>query len=99
MNRHDRRASKTTPAAAAAAPDDKELFVQLSDSFISAANKMNKKHPAPVIHMPMLYAAARYGAFIGKSVLKVPDREAYLNEMTQRYRIMLQTHLDDPTLG
>ena len=53
----------------------------------------------PGLNRDQYGASARYGAFVGKSVLKVPDQEAYLNDMTQRYRVMLQTHLNDPDLG
>ena len=49
--------------------------------------------------MAFLYAAARYNAYVGKSVLDVADHESFVKEMTQHYADMLRQHLGDPSLG
>lgn len=96
-NRHERRAKKAT-SAPPAPPTEQEIFASLTRDFIDLANKANRKHSGPQVAMPFLYAAARYTAFIGKSVLKVEDHDTYLEQLTQRFHAMLKEHLADPSL-
>ncbi|MGE4060470.1 MAG: DUF3144 domain-containing protein [Sphingomonadales bacterium] len=78
--------------------DPAQQFAELSNRFIDIANRANKTVPAPEVHLPFLYAAARYGAFVAKAALKVTDHEAYVEEMSRRYAEMLRRHLADPGL-
>lgn len=82
----------------AAESDPEAQFAELSNRFIEMANRANKTISAPEVHLPFLYAAARYGAFVAKAALKVSDHEAYVEEMSRRYAEMLRRHLADPSL-
>jgi hypothetical protein len=47
----------------------------------------------------MLYAAARYSAYVAKSILNVPNHEDFVQEMTVQYQEMLRQNLGDPGLS
>ena len=48
-------------------------FLKLADRFIDVANRENARTPASELHMAFLYAAARYNAYVGKTVLDVDN--------------------------
>lgn len=73
-------------------------FVTLADRFIDLANRENRKVNATQLHMAFLYAAARYNAFVAKTVLNVESHEDFITDMTRNYQEMLRNHLADPTL-
>jgi hypothetical protein len=77
---------------------DTGAFLKVADTFIDLANRQNRRVKATELHMAFLYAAARYNAYVGKSILGVPDHEGFVREMTGRYQEMLRQHLADPAL-
>lgn len=81
-------------------PDaDTVRFLTLADKFITLANSESDTEDAANIHMPFLYAAARYNAFVAKAVLNVSDQEHFIDQITEDYANMLRQHLADPGLG
>jgi hypothetical protein len=92
MNRQDRRAGR------AAGDMDQSAFLKLADRFIDVANRENRKVPAPDLQLAFLWAAARYNAFVGKSLIRIDDHEAYVTEMTKTYQEMLRQNLADPSI-
>jgi hypothetical protein len=79
-------------------PLDTTAFLKLADKFIDLANRQNAKVKATELHLAFLYAAARYNAYVGKSILNVADHEDYVQKMNTQYMEMLRQHLADPTL-
>lgn len=91
-NRKTRRAARKEGAL------DTAAFLKVADGFIDVANRQNQKVRATDLHMAFLYAAARYNAFVGRSVLDIENDEIYVKEMGDQYREMLRQHLADPGL-
>ena len=77
---------------------DGDSFVRLADQFISLANKRGQKVEATDMQLVMMFAAARYGAHVGKNILDVDDHESYVDHLTKQYQDMLRTHMSDPTV-
>lgn len=92
MKRNRRRALRDD------GPLDTSAFLKLADKFIDLANRQNSRVKATDLHMAFLYAAARYNAYVGKSILNVADHENYVQKMNAQYVEMLRQHLADPTL-
>ena len=92
-NRKQRRVARSEGAL------DTAAFLKLADKFIDLANRQNQRVKATELHVAFLYAAARYSAYVGKSVLDVANHEDFVKEMTDRYREMLRQHLADPALA
>lgn len=60
--------------------DQKDLeFRQLADSFINVANDHSEKLDAPIVGSSMMYASARFSAFVVASNSK--DRDQYETEI------------------
>lgn len=95
-NRRERRAAKK--AARKEGELDTEAFLKLADKFIDLANRENRQAKATQLHMAFLYAAARYSAFVAKSVANVDEHEKFVNHMVEQYREMLRQHLADDSL-
>ncbi|MGI9372988.1 MAG: DUF3144 domain-containing protein [Hyphomicrobiales bacterium] len=91
-NRKQRRAARTEGQL------DTAGFLKVADSFIDVANRHNRTVQATQLHMAFLYAAARYNAHVGKSVLNIDDHEEYVETLTNEYRDFLRQHLADETL-
>lgn len=79
-------------------PLDTPAFLKLADKFIDLANRQNYRVKATDLHLAFLYAAARYNAYVGKTILNVADHEAYVQKMNAQYIEMLRQHLADPAL-
>lgn len=77
---------------------DTMAFLKLADKFIDLANRENARVKATDLHMAFLYAAARYNAFVAKTVLGVDQHEPFVASMTEQYRDMLRQHLADASL-
>ena len=77
---------------------DGDSFVRLADQFISLANQRSKKIVPTELQLAMLFAAARYGAHVGKNVLELDEQEEFIDHMTKQYQDMLRTHMADPTV-
>jgi hypothetical protein len=92
-NRQQRRAARTQGQL------DTAGFLKVADTFIDLANRHNKQVQATQLHMAFLFAAARYNAHVGKSVLEVKDHEEYVETMTGEYRDFLRQHLADGALS
>ncbi len=95
----DDRNRKARRAARAEGPFDSEAFLKLADKFIDLANRQNTRVNATDLHMAFLYAAARYNAHVGKSVLDVADHEIFVKDMTDHFADMLRQHMADPSVG
>ena len=91
-NRSQRRAARGQ------GPLDTTEFLRLADKFIDLANRQNARVKATELQVAFLYAAARYNAYVGKSVLDVPNHEDYVKKMSAQYTEMLRQHLADPAL-
>ena len=92
-NRKQRRAARSEGHL------DTTAFLKLADKFIDVANRENQRVKATELHMAFLYAAARYNAYVAKSVLQVANHEEFVKTMTGHYQEMLRQHLGDPGLG
>lgn len=77
---------------------DTVAFLGMADKFIDLANRENSTAKATDLHMAFLYAAARYNAFVAKTVLNVEAHEPFVDEMVGHYREMLRQHLADSSL-
>ena len=91
-NRKDRRAASSEGGL------DTPGFLRAADKFIDVANRENKRVKATDLHMAFLYAAARYNAFVAKTVLNVDQHEDFVSHMAEQYREMLRQHLADESL-
>lgn len=79
-------------------PLDTTAFLKVADKFIDLANRQNRLVKATELHVAFLYAAARYNAYVGKSILSVANHEDYVKQMSAQYVEMLRQHLADPAL-
>ncbi len=77
---------------------DTTAFLKLADKFIDLANRENRNVKATQLHMAFLFAAARYNAYVAKSVTNVDEHEKFVDHMVNQYREMLRQHLADETL-
>ncbi len=93
MNRKDRRAARAEGRL------DTTGFLRLADRFIDLANRENRKVQATQVHMAFLFAAARYNAFVAKSILQIDNHEEFVETMTGEYRDMLRQHLADDAIA
>lgn len=95
----DERNRKERRAARAEGELDTVAFLKIADKFIDVANRENQRVKATDLHMAFLYAASRYNAFVGNSILLVDNHEAYIKEMSDHYKEMLRQNLADPGLS
>jgi hypothetical protein len=93
MNRKQRRATRTEGHL------DIPAFLKLADKFIDVANQHNRRVKATEVHIAMLYASARYSAYVASTILSVSNHEEFVREMTAKYQEMLRQHLADPSLA
>ncbi len=77
---------------------DTTAFLKLADKFIDLANRENRNVQATQLHMAFLFAAARYNAYVAKTVANVDEHEKFVDHMVNQYREMLRQHLADETL-
>ena len=92
-NRKDRRAARAEGHL------DTAGFLEVADSFIDLANRHNRRFNATQLHMAFLFAAARYNAYVAKTVLDVEDHEEFVEKLTAEYRDFLRQHLGDEGLS
>jgi len=92
-NRKERRAARSEGNL------DSTGFLRIADSFIDLANRHNRTINATQLHMALLFASARYSAYVGKTVLEVEDHEAFVKRMTGEFQDFLRQHLADDTLA
>jgi len=78
---------------------DTAAFLKVADKFIDLANRENSTVQATELHMAFLFAAARYNAYVAKTVMGVDEHEKFVTHMVEQYREMLRQHLADETLG
>ncbi|MGF1649274.1 MAG: DUF3144 domain-containing protein [Hyphomicrobiaceae bacterium] len=77
---------------------DTAAFIKVANKFIDLANRENQTVKATDLHLAFLWAAARYNAHVGKTVLGVESHEAYVQDLAAQYSEMLRQHLADPSL-
>lgn len=77
---------------------DTTTFLKTADKFIDLANRENQKINANDLHMAFLYAAARYNAYVAKTIQRVDEHEKFVTHMVKQYQEMLRQHLADETL-
>jgi len=94
----DTRSRKERRAARKDGELDTAAFLKLADKFIDLANRENRSVKATQLHMAFLFAAARYNAYVAKSVTSVEEHEKFVDHMVNQYREMLRQHLADETL-
>jgi hypothetical protein len=94
----DRPNRKARRAARKEGELDTMAFLKVADKFIDVANRENAHVKATDLHMAFLYAAARYNAYVGKSVVGLDEHEKFVTHMVEQYREMLRQHLADETL-
>lgn len=92
MNRKQRRAARKEGRL------DTAEFLKVADKFIDLANRENKRVQANELHMAFLYAAARYNAYVAKTVIEIEEHEPFVAEMVKNYQEMLRQHLADKGL-
>ncbi len=73
-------------------------FLKVADKFIDVANRENARVKATDLHMAFLYAAARYNAYVAKTVLDVEEHEKFVTHMVEQYKDMLRQNLADQSL-
>lgn len=94
----DTRSRNARRAARKEGELDSTAFLKLADKFIDLANRENAQVKATQLHMAFLYAAARYNAYVAKSVGNVEDHEKFVQHMVKQYQEMLRQHLADESL-
>ena len=94
----DTRSRKERRAARKEGELDTTAFLKVADKFIDLANRENRNVKATQLHMAFLFAAARYNAYVAKSVTNVDEHEKFVDHMVNQYREMLRQHLADETL-
>jgi hypothetical protein len=92
-NRKRRRTERATEGAL-----DTAAFLKIANTFIDVANRHNQRIKATDLHLAFLYAAARYNAYVAKSILDVTNHEEFVQDMTKQYQEMLRQNLADPGL-
>ena len=92
MNRSERRAARRDGHL------DTAAFLKTADKFVDLANRENQTVLASELHMAFLFAAARYNAYVAKSVMQVTEHEPFVDHMVEQYREMLRQHLADASL-
>ena len=92
-NRKERRAARSEGHL------DTTGFLRIADSFIDLANRHNRTVNATQLHMALMFASARYSAYVGKTVLDVEDHEEYVKRMTGEFQDFLRQHLADDNLA
>jgi hypothetical protein len=93
MSRRDRLAARKEGEL------DTTAFLKLADKFIDVANRENRNVKATQLHMALLWASARYSAFVAKNILKVETHEEFVDTMSKEYVEMLRQHLGDETIN
>ncbi|MFN0263003.1 DUF3144 domain-containing protein [Tepidamorphus sp. 3E244] len=93
MSRNERRAMRKEGHL------DETAFLKVADRFIDVANKENEKYKATELHLAMLFASARYSAYVANIVLSVDEHEPFVEHMVKQYSEMLRQHLADPNLA
>lgn len=70
---------------------------EMVDRFIEIANELSKSQSKDRVGMAILFAAARYNAFVsmGKSEDLTTDKEDALKWHTAEYNRMLESNLDE----
>lgn len=91
-NRQTRRAERSEGVL------DTMGFLKVADKFIDVANRENARVKATDLHMAFLYAAARYNAYVAKTVMNVDEHEKFVAHMVKQYQEMLRQNLADDTL-
>lgn len=91
-NRQTRRAERNEGVL------DTVGFLKVADKFIDVANRENARIKATDLHMAFLYAAARYNAYVAKTVLEVDEHEKFVAHMVKQYQEMLRQNLADENL-
>ena len=94
----DTRSRKERRAARKEGELDTTAFLKVADKFIDLANRENRNVKATQLHMAFLFAAARYNAYVAKSVTNVDEHEKFVDHMVNQYREMLRQHLADESL-
>jgi hypothetical protein len=92
MNRRDRLAARKEGNL------DTTAFLKVADKFIDVANRENRNVVATQLHMAMLWAAARYSAFVAKTIMKIENHEEFVDVMQKEYVEMLRQHLGDESI-
>ncbi len=92
MSRRDRLAARKEGLL------DTTAFLKVADKFIDLANKENRNVQATQLHMALLWASARYSAFVAKNIMHVDQHEEFVDTMTKEYVEMLRQHLGDSTI-
>lgn len=92
-NRKERRAARKEGHL------DTKAFLETADKFIDVANRANETIRATELHMAMLFASARYSAFVAKAIDNVENHEEFVEHMTQQYQEMLRQHLADDSIS
>ncbi len=92
MSRRDRLAARKQGEL------DTTAFLKVADKFIDVANRENRTVKGTQLHMAMLWATARYSAFVAKNVMKVENHEEFVDKMQKEYVEMLRQHLGDDSI-
>lgn len=79
--------------------DDNKQFISMADSFIDLANQHCDDSHNALVNASLLYASARFSAFLTASVAE--SKEAYetsidsaVDYYTQEYKKMLNEHME-----
>jgi hypothetical protein len=74
-----------------------QQYWDIADSFIQLANELAEKEPQSKVSSAMLYAVARYNAFIFaiSSDNLLEEKEAAIEYFLEQYKKMLSENLDD----
>ena len=77
-----------------------EEYWETADEFIKLANKLCEKAPSGKVSSALLYASARYSAFVLATTVDdaeemKKDRDKAIKYFTEQYKNMLIDNLDD----
>ncbi|MCB1791889.1 MAG: DUF3144 domain-containing protein [Gammaproteobacteria bacterium] len=71
-----------------------EVFHEVADEFIHLANQLSEDWAPPLLSAAMLYAAARYNAFIAADQMTArTDDQGLVTFLCEQYRKMLEENL------
>jgi len=92
-DRHAEPAAMTTPTRHNIPPE----FLDAADEFVQLANRFNEKYPRDWVRAAMMYAAARYNAFVWVTRDDNPEQpmDAAVAYYASEYDKMLRDNIDE----
>ena len=87
--------SDESPPAPAMTPEEQKAFFTIADVFVNAANELAAEHPPARVSAAMMFATARWNAFVAQAQGLPPGEvdEAAVAYFRGEYESMLRENL------